>query len=49
MKTINFATKAGVKTTRLTHVYSYYFEMYFPAKNIFITEDGTAFQSVAFA
>ena len=48
MKTINFPTKAGVKTTRLTHVFSYHFAIYFPAKRTFITKDGTVFQSVAF-
>ena len=48
MKTINFPTKAGVKTTRLTHVFSYHFAIYFPAKRTFITKDVTVFQSVAF-
>ena len=48
MKTINFPTKAGVKTTRPTHVFSYHFAIYFPAKRTFITKDGTVFQSVAF-
>ena len=48
MKTINFPTKAGLKTTRPTHVFSYHFAIYFPAKRTFITKDGTVFQSVAF-
>ena len=48
MKTTNFPTKAGVKTTRLTHVFSYHFAIYFPAKRTFITKDGTVFQSLAF-